>query len=108
MLKPTSTLTMGILATLIGCAQGKTNSSTFDSLTTQPITKPVENIVATKEQKERRSKSESYCQAHNVPIYLNPNALFVDPEEKVTVRTVDEVVDRALALCYIGLKSEGL
>jgi hypothetical protein len=45
---------------------------------------------------------------HNVPIYPNPTALFVDPEDAVTVRTTDEVVDRALALCYIGLKSEGL
>ena len=72
------------------------------------ITKPVENITATKDQRDRRNKSEEYCKAHNVPIYINPNSLFVDPEEKVTIRTQDEVVDRALALCYIGLKSEGL
>jgi hypothetical protein len=73
-----------------------------------PITKPVENIIATKDQQDRRINSENYCKAHNVPIYTNPTALFVDPEDKVTIRTKDEVVDRALALCYIGLKSEGL
>lgn len=73
-----------------------------------PITKPVENITATKDQQDRRTNSENYCKAHNVPIYTNPTALFVDPEDKVTIRTQDEVIDRALALCYIGLKSEGL
>ena len=73
-----------------------------------PITKPVENITATKEQQDRRSQSEAYCKAHNIPLYANPNSLFVDPEEKVTIRPQDEVVDRALVLCYIGLKSEGL
>jgi hypothetical protein len=43
-----------------------------------------------------------------VPVYKNPNSLFIDPDTSVTIRTKDEVVDRALALCYIGLKSEGL
>ena len=99
---------MGLLATLFGCGQGKTKNSASDSLTTQPITKPVENIIATKDQRDRRLKSENYCKAHNVPIYANPNSLFVDPEDKVIIRTRDEVVDRALALCYLGLKSEGL
>lgn len=73
-----------------------------------PITKPVENIAATKDQQDRRTQSENYCKAYNIPIYTNQNSLFVDPEDKVTIRTKDEVVDRALALCYIGLKSEGL
>ena len=79
-----------------------------NSKVTIPITKPVENITPTKDQQERRHNSESYCKAHNIPIYANPNSLFVDPEDKVTIRTQDEVVDRALALYYIGLKSEGL
>jgi hypothetical protein len=69
---------------------------------------PVENITPTKDQQERRSRSEQYCKAHHVPVYTNPNALFVDAEAEVTIRTQDEIVDRALALCYIGLKSEGL
>ena len=72
------------------------------------MTKPVENIAATKDQLERRARSEKYCALKEIPIYKNPASLFVDPEEKVTIRTRDEVVDRALALCYIGLKSEGL
>ena len=94
---------MGFFTTVFGCGQHKSNHSS-----TPPITKPVENITATKSQVDRRSKSESYCKAHNIPVYSNPNSLFVDPDEKVTIRSQDEVVDRALALCYIGLKSEGL
>jgi Domain of unknown function (DUF4272) len=73
-----------------------------------PITKPVEKIFATRDQQVRRTNSENYCKAHDVPIYTNPTAFFVDPEDKVAIRTKDEVVDRALALWYIGLKSEGL
>jgi hypothetical protein len=101
-------LTMGALATLFGCGQNKSNNTTSDNSTTQPITKPVENITATKDQLERRAKSEDFCKSKNIPVYTNPNSLFVDPEDKVTIRTKDEVVDRALTLCYIGLKSEGL
>lgn len=68
----------------------------------------VENITPTKDQAERRRLSEDYCKSHNVPIYKNPNALFTDPEDSVSIRTKEEVEDRALALCYLGLKSEGL
>lgn len=99
---------MGFFATLFSCGQNKSNNTKTDNSTNQPITKPVENITATKDQLERRAKSEEYCKSKNIPIYKNPNSLFVDPEDKVTIRTQDEVVDRALALCYLGLKSEGL
>src|SRR5688500_2206956 len=99
----TTILTIGFLATLFSCGQNKSNNST-DS----PITKPVENITATKNQLERRAKSEEFCISKNIPVYKNPNSLFVETDEKVNIRTKDEVVDRALALCYIGLKSEGL
>lgn len=108
MKKLTTLLTMGILATLFGCGQNNTNKATSENSATQPITKPVENIAATKEQVERRAKSEEFCKSKNVPVYKNPNSLFVETDDKVNIRTQDEVVDRALALCYIGLKSEGL
>jgi hypothetical protein len=71
-------------------------------------TVPVEHITATKDQQARRTQSEAYCKAHGIPVYKNPNALFVDSEAEVKLRTQDQVVDRALALCFIGLKSEGL
>ncbi len=101
-------LTIGFWATLVSCGQNNSKNTASENTTPQPITKPVENISATKEQLERRAKSEKYCKSKNVPVYKNPNSLFVDTDEKVSIRTQDEVVDRALALFYIGLKSEGL
>lgn len=99
---------MGFFTTLFSCGQNKSNNTIIENLTIQPITKPVENITATKDQLERRAKSEEYCKSQNIPTYKNQNSLFVDSEDKVTIRTQDEVVDRALALFYLGLKSEGL
>jgi len=99
---------MGILSTLFGCGENKSKNINSENPTTQSITKPVENITATKDQLERRAKSEAFCEQKNIPVYKNPNSLFVETDEKVKLRTQDEVVDRALALCYIGLKSEGL
>jgi hypothetical protein len=101
-------LAMGLLTTLFGCGQKNSKSNKTDNSTLPPITKPVENISATKEQIERRAKSEEYCKSKNIPVYANPNSLFVETDERVKIRTQDEVVNRALALCYIGLKSEGL
>lgn len=83
----------------------KNNSSKPQSST---MTKPVEHITPTEDQAKRRKQSEDYCNLYAIPVYKNSNALFVDPEEKVVIRSKDEVVDRALALCYVGLKSEGL
>lgn len=72
------------------------------------ISVPVEHIDPTQAQQQRRAQSEAYCKAHSIPVYSNPNAMFLDDDSQVTLRTKDEVVDRALALLYIGLKSEGL
>ena len=72
------------------------------------VTIPVEHIDATPDQQARRKRSEAFCKEHEVPFYTNPTAMFTDPEERVELRTKDSVVDRVLALCYIGLKSEGL
>ncbi|MFD2720609.1 DUF4272 domain-containing protein [Hymenobacter monticola] len=69
---------------------------------------PVEHITPTPDQQARRARSEAYCRARGVPLYHNPDALFTDSEAATRIRTPDEVVDRALALCFIGLKSEGL
>lgn len=96
---------IGTLILLCILLSGNNNAQTK---TAPPLTKPVENIKATADQSARRAKSEAYCKQHQIPVYSNPNALFVDPEDKVTIRAKDAVVDRALALCYIGLKSEGL
>jgi hypothetical protein len=69
---------------------------------------PVEHVIATKDQQARRAQSEAYCRTHGVPYYKNPTAMLTDSEAEATLRTQDQVVDRALALCFIGLKSEGM
>jgi hypothetical protein len=69
---------------------------------------PVEHVIATKDQQARRAQSEAYCRAHGVPYYKNPTAMFTDSEAETNLRTRDQVVDRALALVFIGLKSEGM
>jgi hypothetical protein len=90
-----------IIATSFSCGNPKPDNKAAISV-------PVENIKATQAQKDRRALSEAYCKVHNIPVYSNPNSLFMDDDSQITIRTKDEVVDRALALCYIGLKSEGL
>ena len=93
---------MGLVSILFGCGKEKKINSESS------ITKPVENISATLDQKERRSASEEICKSKGIPIYENPNSLFVQSENEVQLRQKDEVVDRAIALLYLGLKSEGL
>jgi len=75
---------------------------------TPVATKPSEHIDPTADQRVRRQQSETYCLAHGVPIFHGPNSLFTKTDSAVTLRTKDEIVDRALALLYIGLKAEGL
>lgn len=99
---------VGFLSSFYGCGQNNEELETKSDSTSLTITKPVENISATNDQKERRVKSEKICESRGIPIYKNPNSLFVDPEKEVELRTKDEVIDRALALLYLGLKSEGL
>jgi hypothetical protein len=75
---------------------------------TPTIKVPVQNINPSSDQAARRQQSEEYCKAHGIPVYSNPHSLFVDAEDSVAIRRKDEVIDRALALCFLGLKSEGL
>ncbi len=96
-------MTRFIWAILILAIIACNNNRSIDKAT---ITKEVEHITPTKDQLERRLRSEGYCKSRYIPVYQNPNALFVEAEEKVTLRTTDEVVDRAIALCYLELKSE--
>jgi len=58
------------------------------------------------EQDQRKTRSIAYCKANTVPAF---NTLPCIESETVTkIRTKDEVVKRALALVYLGAKSEGV
>ncbi|CAH0157492.1 MULTISPECIES: DUF4272 domain-containing protein [unclassified Pedobacter] len=95
-----------LFLTLFGCGGDRPNNKPLTIEAVKAMSVPVENIQATKEQIERRKRSEAVCRFHAVPIYTNPNAMFLDPADQVAVRTSDEIVDRAIALCYLELKSE--
>lgn len=58
------------------------------------------------EQIARKKSSEEIAKQHAVPI--NANLPFTEGDDEVTLRSKDEIVDRALALCYVALKGEGL
>ena len=58
------------------------------------------------DQKERKARSMAYLVEHQVPTL--DNLPVIHSEQTVTLRSKDEVVDRVLALCFIGLRSEGL
>lgn len=94
-------LSSGALLILMACNGQQKNKMKATGI-------PVEHIEPTADQQNRRTQLEEYCKTRNIPVYGNPNALFVDSESEVTIRDKDEVVDRALALCYIALKGEGL
>lgn len=66
-----------------------------------------EQLLILSDQKARRLRSESICAEYNVPIYNNPNSLFVESKTTVKIRSEEEVIDRAIALCYLEIKSEG-
>ncbi len=93
---------------LISCSEKKEDKGKELPQVEESYQIPVEHIDPTPDQAERRQHSEEICKSYGIPIYTNPNALFVNPEDSVEIRLKDEVVDRVYALLYQGLKSEGL
>ena len=65
---------------------------------------PSENY--TKEQIERKTKTESFLEGHNIKI--NKNLPCVSSSETVKIRSVQEVIDRAYALLIIVAKGDGI
>ncbi|MEH0153459.1 DUF4272 domain-containing protein [Limibacter armeniacum] len=60
----------------------------------------------TANQVDRKQKSLDYCKQHGIP--TADHLKKIKEEDQVVLRTKEEIVNRALALCYIGLKSEGI
>jgi hypothetical protein len=89
-----------LLILLVSCGDTKRIGAGF--------TIPAPQINPTKDQFERRKRSELFCTQHAIPIYSNPHSLFLDPEDEITIRSQDSVVDRVLAIWYTGYKSEGI
>lgn len=55
---------------------------------------------------ERKLRSEEICKFEGVPV--NPHLPFIEDESEVKLRTVDDVAWRAMALCLVAVKGEGL
>lgn len=66
----------------------------------------MEDTNLTTDQIERKKKSEEYCKNYGIPTIEHLPC--IESEQETTIRTKDEIVHRALALSYLGLKSEGL
>lgn len=58
------------------------------------------------EQNNRKLASIQYCKEHEVPTI--PSLPCIEAEAQTKIRSKEEIVNRALALCYLGVKSEGL
>lgn len=91
------------LFTLYGCG----NNSNQDSIV-PPITKQIPKITPTTQQKERRARSEEYCKIYKIPYFSDTNYFYTETDDKVRLRTKEEVINRALALYFVGIKSEGI
>ncbi|NLR57807.1 DUF4272 domain-containing protein [Chitinophaga polysaccharea] len=106
----------GAVAMIAACGQSQRTIKEKDNADTTSVAAsngafpsasvPVEDIDPTPDQQARRTASEKICAAHGIPVYKNPRALFAMPEKEVSLRSKDEVVDRAIALCFMELKSE--
>ena len=58
------------------------------------------------DQTDRKAKSIAFCELNKIPTIKHLPC--IDSESFAKIRTKEEIVNRALALCYLGLKSEGL
>jgi hypothetical protein len=67
---------------------------------------PAEDVDPTTEQSQRRAHSEGICKMHQIPMFSGQNSFFTDDDDSVTLRPKNEVIDRALVLYYVGVKSE--
>jgi hypothetical protein len=54
----------------------------------------------------RKLQSEDLLKSRKIP--LNPNLPVIEDSVTTSIRTVSEIADRALALCLVALKGEGL
>ena len=60
----------------------------------------------TKEQLERKAKSEAFLTSQEIKV--NKHLPCVESSENVTLRTLEEVIDRTFALLIIAVKGEGI
>jgi len=55
---------------------------------------------------ERKARSEEICRRENIPV--NPHLPLVEDELASTLRSLEEVAWRAMCLCLVAMKGEGM
>ena len=66
----------------------------------------IDNTTLSRDQVTRKQSSIIYCRERGIPVI--DHLPCVTSEAEVKIRSNDDIINRALALCYLGLKSEGL
>jgi len=70
------------------------------------FTTNAQDMELTPDQITRKKASIEFLKAHNIP-YIE-HLPYTESEAETSIRTKEEIINRAFALCYLGLKSEGL
>jgi hypothetical protein len=63
-----------------------------------------EEYELSEDQLRRKAKSIAYLKHCQIPVFEHLPC--IESEEETTLRTKEEIVERAIALCYIGIRSE--
>lgn len=92
---------MSMAVLLVACGQKKS-----DPESRKEKIEALESANASSTQLDRKQRSMAYCLQHQVPVLESMPVIGSD--SATTIRTQEEIVQRAFALCYLGLKSEGL
>lgn len=66
----------------------------------------LEAAGCSEEQNNRKAASMQYCTERDIPAIASLPC--IKGEAQTRIRSKEEIVNRALALCYLGVKSEGL
>lgn len=70
----------------------------------EAVDESADNNELTQDQIARKAKSIAYLKHCQIPVF--EHLPYIESEEETTLRTKEEIVNRAIALCYMGLWSE--
>jgi hypothetical protein len=91
-----------IFSFLIAC--GQSNKKSLSDI--KEKIQEMENAELSQDQIDRRNQSIDYCKKYKIPTI--DHLPCIESEDSVAIRSKSDILARALALSYLGLKSEGL
>jgi hypothetical protein len=98
------TLYLVIIFSILGCTQSNNPNNNMNSR--KEKIKEMETSELSDEQIKRKKESIRYCQSYKIPTIEHLPC--IESEFNVKIRSKEDVIHRALALSYLGLKSEGV